>query len=234
MEFFIDTLEFLRQTNSITIMVRILLAAIAGAIIGLEREVHGRAAGLRTHIIVSLGAATCAIIGCYLTVELGLSSDPQRTGAQVISGIGFLCAGTILFKKSSSQITGLTTAAGIWSTAAIGLAIGYGIYEAALVTIIIILLSFTLLTKIEFKMNSKRQTMMVYLELDSVDHIKETYRIIKENYKAIDIQVTPARSGILPHVGLEAIIKIPHKGTVDAKIEKLSNIEHVVFAIQIT
>ena len=234
MEFFIDTLEFLRQTNSITIMVRILLAAIAGAIIGLEREVHGRAAGLRTHIIVSLGAATCAIIGCYLTVELGLSSDPQRTGAQVISGIGFLCAGTILFKKSSSQITGLTTAAGIWSTAAIGLAIGYGIYEAALVTIIIILLSFTLLTKIEFKMNSKRQTMMVYLELDSVDHIKETYKIIKENYKAIDIQVTPARSGILPHVGLEAIIKIPHKGTVDAKIEKLSNIEHVVFAIQIT
>lgn len=234
MELFLEALEFLRQTNSITIMIRLVLAAIAGAIIGLEREVHGRAAGLRTHIIVSLGAALCAIIGCYLTVQMGLSSDPQRTGAQVISGIGFLCAGTILFKKSSSQITGLTTAAGIWSTAAIGLAIGYGIYEAALVTIIIILLSFTLLTKIEFKMNSKRQTMMVYLELDSVDHVKETYKTIKESYKAIDIQVIPARSGILPHVGLEAIIKIPHKGTVDAKIDKLSKIEHVVFAIQVT
>ena len=233
----LDVLEYLREINSITMMIRIVLAALAGAIIGFEREVHGRAAGLRTHIIVSLGAALCAIIGCYLSAEMakmGINSDSQRTGAQVISGIGFLCAGTILFKKSSSQITGLTTAAGIWSTAAIGLAIGYGIYEAAAVTIIIILLSFTLLTKIEFKMNSKRQTMIVYLEIESVDYIKEIYKNIKENFKSIDIQVTPARSGILPHVGLEAIIKIPHKGTVDRKIEKLSAIEHVVFAIQIT
>ena len=214
-------------------LLRLGVAMVCGGIIGLERGRKRRPAGFRTHMLVCLGAALTALIGCFLAGD-GLTTDVQRTGAQVISGIGFLCAGTILFKKSSSQITGLTTAAGIWSTAAIGLAIGYGIYEAAAVTIVIILFSFTLLTKIEFKMNSKRQTMIVYLEIESVDYVKEIYKNIKENYKSIDIQVTPARSGILPHVGLEAIIKIPHKGTVDKKIEKLSGIEHVVFAIQIT
>lgn len=237
MEEFYEVVEYLRETNSVTMVLRIVLAAIAGGVIGFEREIHGRAAGLRTHIIVSIGAALCAVIGCYLSAQMiaiGVNSDAQRIGAQVVSGLGFLCAGTILFKKSNSQITGLTTAAGIWSTAAIGLSIGYGLYEAAFVAVVIMLLSFTLLAKMEIRMNSKRQNMLVYIEIDSVDNVRAVYKYLKERYKADDIQVTSARSGILPHVGIEAIIKVPQKMTVDERIEELSKIDHAIFAMQIT
>lgn len=237
MDALIELLEELRETNSVTIMIRVVLAAVAGAIIGLEREVHGRAAGLRTHIIVSLGAALCAVIGCYISsqmIAIGVNSDAQRIGAQVVSGLGFLCAGTILFKKSNSQITGLTTAAGIWSTAAIGLAVGYGLYEAALVAVIIMLLSFTVLAKFEYRMNSKRQTMLVYIEIDAVENVKAVYAYLRDRYDAHEIQVTAARTNILPHVGIEAVIKVPQKKTLEERIEELSNIDHAIFAMQIT
>ena len=156
MEMVWEVIEELRELNVVTMIIRIFLAALAGGIVGLERGFHGRAAGLRTHMLVCLGAALTALIGCYLSIELG-GSDPQRTGAQVMSGVGFLGAGTILLKKGNSQITGLTTAAGLWATAAIGLSIGYGLYEAAFVTVFVVVTAFTLMSRVEFRMNRKRQ-----------------------------------------------------------------------------
>ena len=164
MEYCIEIMEYLRELNTVTLMIRVLLAAIAGGIVGLEREVHGRAAGLRTHMLVALGAALSALIGCYLSVEMaemGINSDAQRTGAQVMSGIGFLGAGTILVKKANSRITGLTTAAGLWATAAIGLAVGYGLYEPAFVTVIVVVMAFTAVSHLETRVNRKCQRMFV-------------------------------------------------------------------------
>ena len=232
MEWFTELREYLADLNMVTMLVRILLAALAGGCVGFERGYHGRAAGLRTHMLVCLGAALTALIGCYLTLE-GYSSDVQRTGAQVMSGVGFLGAGTILLKKDSSKITGLTTAAGLWSTAAIGLAVGYGLYEAAIVTVIVVVFAFTLMSRVEFTMHRKRQRTLVYLELESVESIKEMMELLRSEFDAVEIQVTPARSGQGDHVGMEALVRVHQKGAPEEKIEKLHQIKHVVFALQL-
>ena len=183
-------------------------------------------------MLVCIGAAVTAVIGWYLSTEIG--GDPQRTGAQVMSGVGFLGAGTILLKKGNSRITGLTTAAGLWATAAIGLAIGYGLYEVAFATVFIMMLTFTLMSRMEFRMQGKRQRMFVYLELDCVDSVKEMAAELKQGFGAEEIQVTPARSGNPVHVGMEALVRISAKSSPERKIEKLHKLQHVVFALQIT
>ena len=232
MEWYMELREALAELNTMTMLIRIALAAFAGGCVGFERGYHGRAAGLRTHMLVCLGAALTALIGCYLT-QTGYSSDVQRTGAQVMSGVGFLGAGTILLKKDSSKITGLTTAAGLWSTAAIGLAVGYGLYEAAIITVIVVMIAFTLMSRLEFAMHRKRQRTLVYVELDNMDVIREMMTVLRDNFDALEMQVTPARSGHPDHVGMEALIRVHQKSTPEEKIEKLHQLKHVVFALQI-
>ena len=213
-EWICNAREFLGEVNTITMIIRIGLAALSGALIGLERELHGRAAGLRTHMLVALGATLSALIGVYLTLILGVSSDVQRTGAQVMSGVGFLGAGTILVKKGNSRISGLTTAAGLWATAAVGLAMGYGL--------------------LEFFMNRKRQRIFVDLEIDDGRYVTLMSEKLATDYAGIEIQVTPPRSGCAPHVGMEALIRIPHKVSVEEKVRRLNKLDHVVFALKIT
>lgn len=125
------------------ILTRLLLAAFFGALIGLERERKDWAAGMRTHMMVSVGASLFMIVSAFgFSDILGSSNvelDPSRVAAQVVSGIGFIGAGTILFLKEGA-IRGLTTAAGMWTVAAIGLATGGGLYFAAAITTIIALI----------------------------------------------------------------------------------------------
>ena len=119
-----DFIELLYSFNVTSVSVRLLLALFMGAAIGLERTKHGRSAGMRTHVLVCIGAALSSLIGVF-AVQNGLSGEATRVGAQVISGIGFLGAGLILV-QNRSRIIGLTTAAGLWNTAIIGLALGTG------------------------------------------------------------------------------------------------------------
>ncbi len=233
MELWNSLVDYFRDYHILQMLLKILLAVIAGAIIGFEREFSGRAAGLRTHILVSLGSALCAIIGLHLTEVLGMSSDAQRTGAQVISGISFLGAGTILLRKGKSHISGLTTAAGIWATAAIGLAVGFGLYIPAFFAAIVAVFAFAGLTKFETYMNRKRRMVTFYIEVNDVTAVKETIHSLKNDFSAKEIQVTSSRSGISTNVGLEATIKIPHNVSIDEKIEKIQKLESVDFAIMV-
>ena len=118
------------------ITIRLLLAGLLGAVIGFEREVHARPAGLRTHMMVCLGAALAMIVSSYgffdvLKQNPNIILDPSRIAAQVISGVGFLGAGAIMFLRREHAVRGLTTAAGLWAVASIGLAAGSGMYAAA-------------------------------------------------------------------------------------------------------
>ena len=134
-----------------TFLLRIGTALFLGAVIGFERDVHGRAAGLRTHMLVSVGSALFTLISISLSTELGMLGDPGRIAAQIVSGIGFLGAGTIL--KSGFNVRGLTTAACMWLMAAIGMACAVGwLWQATIVSVGMLLVLLTA-KKIENKLH---------------------------------------------------------------------------------
>jgi len=130
----------------VEILVKLVLAALAGGLVGLEREIHGRPAGLRTNILVSVGACAMMIISeafflKYSMYDAGSSIrlDPARVAAQIITGIGFLGAGVII--KEGISVRGLTTAAGLWVMAGLGMAFGMGYFSLGVLTTILVLIS---------------------------------------------------------------------------------------------
>ncbi len=192
-------IDILHTVNPCSTAFRIFLSLLLGGIIGFERGYHRRAAGLRTHILVCVGSTLTPIIGIYSVAVLGLGGDAMRIGAQVISGIGFLGAGTILVRKHE-QVTGLTTAAGLWATASIGLAIGVGLYSAALFGFIAVMITISLLIFLEKK--TKRITSYTcYIELTDLYSVNAFYSEIKDLVSSIEI--IPPKSGSTDHVGLE-------------------------------
>lgn len=140
--------------NDIEITIRLLTALGLGGLVGLEREVHGSDAGLRTHILVSLGSALVMVVSILMSRSFP-GTDPARISAQVVSGIGFLGAGSIL--RSATSVRGLTTAASIWAIAGIGLAAGAGYYSSAIIASILILVTLWLLRFIEKALNLKER-----------------------------------------------------------------------------
>ena len=156
------------------IATRLILAAILGAVIGIEREINNRAAGFRTHIIVSVGACLIMLIGIDGIGKFSSDTarDTARIAGQVISGIGFLGAGTILQKKNA--VTGLTTAATLWLSAAIGLAVGIGYYEGAIIATVICLVTLISLNKISDLSNKKT--------IKSYSMIFDTYNFNQDSF----------------------------------------------------
>lgn len=229
-DWLIQTSSFIENNFYLSSILRIVLAALAGSLVGIERSVKGRAAGLRTHMLVCLGSAITAMIGVYLGQELGIPSDATRISAQVMSGVGFLGAGTILLKKGNSRVTGLTTAAGLWATAAIGLAVGYGFYFVAFIAVIIVILTFSIVP-LEYLMTRKSQRIAVYLEINAVDGVQDLIKILADEFDAEEIQVTPARSNTPNHVGIETLIHIPPKETIQKTADALCALEHVMFVL---
>lgn len=154
-----------REVTYISILIRILAAFALGGIIGMERGMKNRPAGLRTYMLVCVGSCLIMLTNQYI-YQVFDTGDPVRMGAQVVSGIGFLGAGTIIV-TSHNQIKGLTTAAGLWASACIGLAIGIGLYEIAVVGGAAVFLSLTVLHGWDYYMRSKTRIIDAYIELDT-------------------------------------------------------------------
>ena len=154
-----------REITLLSIPCRILAALVLSGIIGMERGLKNRAAGFRTYMLVCIGSCMIMMINQFSYQSTGLG-DPVRMGAQVISGIGFLGAGSIIV-TTHNQIKGLTTAAGLWTSACIGLSLGFGMYEIALVGGIAIFLTLTLLHKWENRMRRNAKVLTVYIELNA-------------------------------------------------------------------
>ena len=183
----------LREVTYLAVIIRITAAFLLGGILGLERGLKQRPAGLRTHMLVSVGACMIMLTNQYIYQVFG-TGDPVRMGAQVVSGIGFLGAGTIMVTRHS-QIRGLTTAAGLWATAAVGLATGIGFYEAVVMGTIVIVLTLTVLSILDSKMHKKTRCFEVYAELEPkvslgmfLDGIRSRGLVIE------DIQMEPSRT----------------------------------------
>ena len=168
----------LRQVTYLAVALRIITAVLIGGTIGFEREMKNRAAGLRTYILVCLGSCIIMLTNQYIYQATG-TGDPVRMGAQVISGIGFLGAGTIIVTKRS-QIKGLTTAAGLWATAGLGLAVGIGFYEAALAGAFAILIVITLMQRMDDRMRRHSNRLDVFVEISREYSLGDFLRQVKE------------------------------------------------------
>ena len=142
---------------------RILMAIVLGGMIGMERGLKHRPAGLRTYMLVCLGACIVMLTNQYVYEAFGVG-DPVRMGAQVVSGIGFLGAGTIIV-TARNQIKGLTTAAGLWASACVGLALGIGLYAVSIMGSVAIFVILTLLHELDFRMRRSTKQVEVYVEL---------------------------------------------------------------------
>ena len=145
------------EITQYSVIMRILVAIVIGGMLGLERGMKNRPAGLRTYMLVSVGSCLIMMTNQYIYQYTG-SGDPMRLGAQVVSGIGFLGAGTIVVTRHN-QIKGLTTAAGLWASAGVGLALGIGFYEGAITAGVSIYLILTILQKLEDRVHKKIRVM---------------------------------------------------------------------------
>jgi putative Mg2+ transporter-C (MgtC) family protein len=146
------------------IVLRLCLAFAAGAIIGFERSSRRQVAGLRTHILIALGAACLTLVSIWIPQQLHKTGDPSRIAAQVVSGIGFLGAGAII--RLGNNIKGLTTAASLWLIAAIGIAIGAGLFVAAAAAEALALIALVLLNRVERKIFPEERTKMLEVHYD--------------------------------------------------------------------
>lgn len=154
-------MEFL--TMDADMLMRVLVACILGGIIGLERESLNRPAGFRTHMLVTTGAALCMVLNeLFITSNPGMNIDPGRLGAAVIQGIGFLGAGTII--REGNNVSGLTTAASLWTVACVGLTVGAGHYLLAIATTFIVLLILEFFARIEKKIAQNRSRQIFSIE----------------------------------------------------------------------
>jgi len=166
----------LRDLNVASIVLRLMMAMVFGGTIGFERGIHQRAAGLRTHMLLCVGAASTMLVSQYIYASYGVG-DPARLSAQVVSGIGFLGAGTVIITRGN-QVKGLTTAATLWATACMGLAVGAAFYECALgmyVLIIIILVVMNVLDNRYLKIDT---SLTIYLEVKREEGLGDVIRFI--------------------------------------------------------
>ena len=180
----------LRDLTLLSVTARMALAFLCGGLIGVEREYKRRPAGFRTHILICLGAAMTTLTSQYLCVAAHYYTDVARLGAQVIAGVGFIGAGTIIVTRRQ-RVKGLTTAAGLWAAAIVGLAIGAGFYEGGLFTTALILLAELLFSKLEYYILHNAPEVNFYLEYTGRDCLDRVLLLFQgRSVKVLDMEVT--------------------------------------------
>ena len=224
---FVKSLD-LRGFNEVSVLVRFVLATICGGLIGIEREHKHRPAGFRTHILVCLGAAATTMTSQYLLSFFGPGvTDPARLGAQVIAGIGFIGAGTIIVTKRR-QVKGLTTAAGLWTSAIIGLAIGVGYYEVAAYATFLILVTEILLSKLDWLMLSHAKNMNIYIEYTTAENLSDIMNEIKaRDISVIDVEIAKARTETDHRISAILSLELSKKTSQNNLLTVISNVEGV-------
>ena len=168
----------LRELTYLGITLRIVSAIVVGGLLGLERGMKKRPAGMRTYMLVCVGACLIMLTNQYVYQYFG-TGDPVRMGAQVVNGIGFLGAGTIIVTRRN-QIKGLTTAAGLWTSAGVGLALGIGFYEAAFIGGLAVFFVMTMLQRMDNSMHRKSRQMEIYFELNTDVSLGDFLRSVRE------------------------------------------------------
>lgn len=227
---FTEVINYLRELNIAAIVTRLVLTVLLSGAVGIDRERHGKAAGLRTHIFVCLGAAMAAMTGLYLSAKYTV--DISRISAQVVSGIGFLGAGTILVRNKST-VAGLTTAASVWATGPLGLAIGYGFYEAAVLCTLFMLLIAGPLGNIDRMISHRIRDISIYAEFADASKLNGTLELIGEKgLSVVKVDLVPAKSNLPDGIGADIVIRLTAGSGVKEAIGIINETENIHFAIE--
>ena len=186
----------LRDMTMASLCVRMLLAVVCGGIIGVEREYKRRPAGFRTHILICLGATMTTLTSQYLFLVMHYFTDIARLGAQVVAGIGFIGAGTIIVTRRQ-RVKGLTTAAGLWAVAIVGLCLGGGFYEGGIAATLLVLLAELFFSRLEYRILDNTPEINLYLEYTGKPVLDEVLKLFREKgVKVLNLEITrSAESG---------------------------------------
>lgn len=205
--------DYLGEVNTLSTFLRLALAMICGGVLGMERGKKNRPAGFRTYMLVCVGATLVMLTNQFICNEYG-TGDPARLGAQVISGIGFLGAGTIIV-TGRNRVKGLTTAAGLWADACVGLAIGIGFYSAAIIGCTMILVVMSVLHRLDERMTANTKVVDLYMEFEKMSDLGHFMSYLKEqSIKITEIEMT--KSNNVEEVGVAVLLtlklekKCPH------------------------
>ncbi len=214
--------------TTLAIFLKIIVSAFLGGLIGVEREIHGCAAGLRTHILVCVGSTLFMMTSIFVAIEYGDpgSVDAARIAAGVVTGIGFLGAGAII--RYGSSVHGLTTAASIWAVAALGLAVGAGMYEAAIITTLVVL-AILILARFEKHMILKRQGRRLVVDLfseseNSTEEIKKIIETYGGSVRKVTQKQNEKRRRI--HVVFDLLLSRIYCKHIVTEINSLSGVEN--------
>ncbi len=225
-------MEKLYELNMISTFFRLLLALICGGILGIERGKKNRPAGFRTYMLVCVASAMVMITNQYIS-NMYSTGDPSRMGAQVISGIGFLGAGTIIV-TGRNRVKGLTTAAGLWASACIGLTIGVGFYSGAIIGCIMIFVAMALLHGVDDRITELIKEVVVYIEFANISNLGVFLEYVKyHNMKVIDLELIKSNDLNEPIIGGIFTLKLLEKNQcIDviallAKSEGVCSIEEI-------
>jgi len=180
-------LQYLQEFNGISIVLRLVLATLFGGIIGIEREVKGRSAGFRTFTLVCIGATLGTIVNLYLFQITG-NTDVARIPAGILNGIGFLGVGTIIVTKRS-HVKGLTTAAGLWVTASLGIALGAGMIWVSVVSFVLILMTISILQNLSHYISGHNPIINLYIEMAKESDVNALVNYIRSsNYQIVTME----------------------------------------------
>lgn len=219
--------DYFYDINVFSVAFRLLLAVLFGGAIGMERGASKHPAGFRTHILVCVGAALAMLTNQFIFESMPGNIDPSRMGAQVITGVGFLGVGTIMV-TGGQKIKGLTTAAGLWASACIGLSIGIGFYSGAIIAGIMVFTSLTILKRFEGFFYDLSRVMDLYVELESLPALKEYQRFVRS--QGIQIQsshLNKAGSTGSGGIGFHMSVRIPKDMKHADAVQLLSNHEGI-------
>ncbi len=221
--------DFAREMDLLAVTVRLVAAVFCGGLIGIEREFKRRPAGFRTHILICLGAAIAILTNLYLYQVMHLYTDISRLGAQVIAGIGFIGAGTIMVTRRK-RVRGLTTAAGLWTAAIIGLVCGAGYLECAFFATAMVLVAELLLIKLEYRLALKAKDINLYVEYWHSVCIESIVRTVKEHgatVGGIEISRVAGAEGQPHHYCAVMNIQAGHEPLDNQFINALASLEDV-------
>ncbi len=226
-------IDYLQGTSSIAVGIRLVVATVFGGLVGWERIIKHHSAGIKTHALVSLGSASATALNIYLAMLPGLDADVSRIPAGVVSGIGFLGAGTILV-TGRKQIKGLSTAATLWVTSCMGMAIGAGYLEIGFVCLLMVAFSNILLKQLSNKVEGYSKYMNIYIEVNKNRGVNKLMKMLSDQgYTIISMTKSKEKTLQSSDTGLILDLDLDKKRSHHEILNMLSNEEYVNYVEEV-